>query len=257
MLWWTWTMEIQSPETTCLRCWPRYDRSSSTSCSRTPTALWASVHGASWWCCRAWSITRAPSDGSADIFTTLSVSVLQSRRQPSWPHTTLLFDCFTCAPQLIGSLRTTIGSCSPDLELRYIGGFGLHLPILRSLLSSYFWFHFSAHVKNPQFVCGRTWNTWVQEADIFIVRSKPWDRVIMVFFFFLSFILDKESRTRAWENETKTRTLQVSAERMVFWLLCFIPLCFFWWSAIKFCRHGDIIITSWTLALLVCDKACI
>lgn len=144
MLWWTWTMEIQSPETTCLQCWPRYDRSSSTSCSRTPTALWASVHGASWWCCKAWSITRAPSDGSANIFTTPSVSVLQSRRWPSWPHTTLLFDCFICALQLIGSLRTTIGSCSPDLELRYIGGFGLHLLILSSLLSSYLWFNFSS-----------------------------------------------------------------------------------------------------------------
>lgn len=59
MPWWTWTMWIRSPETTCLQCWPRYDRSSSTSCSRTPTVPWASALAASWWCFRVWSITRA------------------------------------------------------------------------------------------------------------------------------------------------------------------------------------------------------
>lgn len=129
-------MEIQSPETTCLQCCPRYDRRSYTSCSRTPRALWASVRGASWWCCRAWSVTRrAPPDGAAEIFTTLQslfCSLIDDRHD-------LIPPCCSVALSVLYSLfalsRSTIGSCSPGLD--YILAALDYTPLHLSLPSSF------------------------------------------------------------------------------------------------------------------------
>ena len=60
MQWWTWTMVTPWQETTWPPCWPRSDRNSSPSCSRSPTARSTRGRGAWWWCCRV-SSTTSPS----------------------------------------------------------------------------------------------------------------------------------------------------------------------------------------------------
>lgn len=79
-------------------------------------------------------------------------------------------------------------------------------------------------------------------------------------FILFSFLTHQEQDCGVRERMNAiTWTLDISAERIVFWLTCFFfPAIFFlWWNAVECCRHEDIIITSWALALLVIDKGCI
>lgn len=150
------------------------------------------------------------------------------------PAVHLLYLCFA-AYWL--SQRSTVGSCSSGLD--YILAALDYTPLHRSFqtifdfVSLHMWIILSLYAT-PSWMQNGTWATSV----IFIMRSIPGDHN---FFFLLSFLTHQEQDCGERERmKAITWTLQISAERMVSWLLCFFfPLLFFflWWNAFECCRH--------------------
>lgn len=164
------------------------------------------------------------------------------------------------ALQLIGSLRSTIGSCSPDLDVKIYWWVWTTSP--HPFLSPFrLFFFFCLHMWKIlslyaalSSMQNRTWETSVHFHSVFNTL-RPWHHG--VFFFFFNFILDKESGTRLWRAWEQNYNMNASSFCWTDGFLAALLLCLFWWSANKCCRYGDIIITSWTLALLVIDEGCI